>query len=334
MRLLVTQIGLRLSARLLIVALLVDYIVLSLGVAALEGWSVLDGFWFGMEALSTVGFGDLVPRTETGRLVALFLIPIGIVLGFGAGFLMIQDVVRTLINRKETTMVDPKLKDHTIVCGYGKIGQMVVTTLTNLGTPVCVVERREDRVRRLRDRGINHVAGDALDSEILQSCAIELANCVMATFENDADNVYLVLEARDLCPDITVIATASSADALRRLKLAGAHRVISPAAIAGEMLAKSAINPEVVDMMTDITEEGPASSAAIRQIAVQEDAWIAGKTLADIARAAPGALVMMVKKGDSMTLAPGGALEVEPGMILAVVGRASAVRKLSGREAP
>lgn len=323
----------RSGARLLIFALVGDYVVLSLGTAAIEGWTVLHGLYYGMESLTTVGFGDLTPVTDAGRILALVLIPVGIVLGFGAGFLMIQDAVRVLISRRDLDMVTSPLENHTIVCGYGRVGRVVVRTLQNLNRDVCVVERDPSKSSRLQDAGVDHVIGDAMDTEVLNRARVKYAKCVVTTFDSDADNVYLVLEVRDLGIDVTIIATGSGGEAARRLRLAGAHRVISPAAIAGEMLAKSAVNPEAVDLMTDVTDAS-WGDASIRQVAVQEDSWLAGRNLADIGSTVPGALVVMVKEGDSVTMAPGGDLVVRPGMILVIVGETSAVMALSAPEAP
>lgn len=323
----------RSGARLLVLALLGDYLVLSLGTALVEGWSLFDGFYYGMACLTTVGFGDLVPLTLGGRLFALILIPVGIVLGFGAGFLMIQDAVRVLINRRDLVMIDSNLDGHTIVCGYGKVGRVVARTLINLKRQVCVVERDPALTGRLEDDGIDHVIGDAMDTSVLERAGVDKASCVVTTFENDADNVYVVLEIRDLRSDLTIIASASGREAVRRLRLAGAHRVIAPPAIAGEMLAKSAINPEAIDLMTEVTDAS-ARDATIGQVVVQEQSWIAGRTLADIGKSAPGALVVMVKDGEEVTMAPGGTSSVRPGMVLVVVGQADAVRAMSAVEAP
>ena len=315
-------------------ALVANYVVLSLGTALVEeGWSSVDGFYYGMACLTTVGFGDLVPLSAAGRLLALFLIPVGIVLGFGAGFLMVQDAVRVLINRRDLVMIDSNLDGHTIVCGYGKVGRVVARTLLNLKRQVCVVERETGLCASLEDVGIDHVIGDALDSAVLQKARIDKASCVVTTFENDVDNVYVVLEVRDLCPQLTVIATGSGRDAVRRLRLAGAHRVIAAPAIAGEMLAKSAINPEAIDLMTDVTDAS-AGDASIGQVAVQEQAWIAGRTIADAGKSAPGALIVMIKEGDATTMAPAGTLVIRPGMVLVVVGQSGAVKALSDLEAP
>lgn len=317
----------------LVLALVGDFIVLSLGTALAEGWGVGTGLYYGMACLTTVGFGDVVPLTVIGRTLAVVLIPVGIVLGFGAGFLMIQDAVRVLINRRDLVMIDSNLDGHTIVCGYGKVGRVVARTLLNLKRQVCVVERDVGLLSRLEDDGIDHVIGDAMDTGVLRKAGIDRASCVVTTFENDADNVYVVLEVRDLRPELTIIASGSGRDALRRLKLAGAHRVIAPPAIAGEMLAKSSINPDAVDLMTEVTDAS-AGDATIGQVAVQEESWIAGRTLADIGKAAPGALVVMVKDGDRVTMAPGGTTSVNEGMVLVVVGKADAVKAMSAMEAP
>ena len=312
----------------LMLSLLLTYVALSAGMIYFENWRVLDGFYFGMEALTTVGFGEFTPTNDRSKILCLVLIPFGIALGFGAGFLLLQDAIRYVLNRRNPDMITGSPKEHTIVCGYGRVGEVVVRTLEPLGIPTVVIELNPDKQPRLEDAGLNHIIGSALDQEVLSRAGLEDAATVVSTFENDAQNVYLTLEVRDRRPDISVVATASNQEAIRPLRLAGATRVISPSSIAGEMLAKSAVNPDVIDILTEASDVS-SHGDTFGQVAVQEGSWLVGQTLSAVGKRAPGALVMMVKEDGKVRLAPGGSMAIREGMVLAVVGRSDSIRAMS-----
>ena len=321
------------GARGLLLLLNLNYFVLSFGTMIAEGWNALDSLYYGMACLTTVGFGDLAPQTTMGRLLALMLIPTGITIGFGAGFYLLQDGIRSALNRRNDSMISGRLERHTIVCGFGRIGRVVARTLHARKVPICVVEFEESKRAELEETGIDYVIGNAMNSSVLERAGIRSAASMITTFDNDANNVYVVLEAREFGGSITIIATASGQEAARRLKLAGAHRIVSPAAIAGEMLAKSAISPDMIDIMSEVTDVRPGE-ASFGQVAVVEGSWIAGLSLADVGRRLPGTLVVMVKNAGQVTLAPGGSQRIEPGMTLVVAGRADAVKALGAMGPP
>lgn len=328
-----TQRSLMTTSGLFLAALVGTFMALGLFTAAAEGWSVLDGLYFAMASITTVGYGDLHPTTTISKWLALILNPVGVFLVFGIGFLALTNILRNIVTRVEPKMVDSALQDHYIVCGYGKVGQVVVHTLRRMGKQLCVVDRSSEKVEELRSMGISYVVGDAMRHAVLEDALIKKAGTLVTTFDDDAHNVYVVLEARDLSPKVKVIATASNEDAARKLYLAGARRVVSPAAMAGDLLAKSAANPDMIDMLSDVSDVS-AGESSVSQVSVQEESWIAGLALREIGRRLPGVRVIIARSRGGTEVAPSGDLLLEPGMVLLVLGSSEGIRKLSKLEPP
>ena len=308
-------------------AFVLTYLALSILVAMAEGWSIMEGFYFGVMTLTTVGYGDLYPATAGGRLVVTILAPVGIALMFGIGLQLLHVRFQRLLERNKHMSVDPGLKDHFIVCGFGNIGRVVARTLRRMNKPVCVIERETSKEDDLREDGFDYVVGDAMDQRSLEAARVDRAQALVTTFDDDADNIYVVLEARDMRPDIKIMATTSSAATARKAVLAGAERVVSPQALAGEILAKSAMNPEMIDFMSEVSDP-TGTEDSIAQVSVEEGSWIAGRTLEEISRDVPGLRVMIAKSRQKKLIAPGGGLRVEPGMVLLVVGPPESIEKL------
>ncbi len=209
--------------------------------AGIEGWSLLDAFYYTMVTMLTIGFGDLTPQTALGKVLTISLAPVGLFLVFVIGFRIMEQTFRELIEGRWRRMerLAEASEGHVIVCGYGRLGTVVVEHLLEWGERVVVVERDEAKARRLADAGVPVVNGDALEERALRRAGIARARALIATFSDDTDNVYLVLEALEIRKDLTVISAASTLEAQRRLRLAGARHVISPILVGGEMLARS-----------------------------------------------------------------------------------------------
>lgn len=300
------------------------------GYSWLEGMSFFEALYLTVVTVTTVGYGDIAPETPGGRVLTLFLVPLGLVLVFGLGLSVFQEQLMDLVlrggaGRLERTISN--LRGHYIVCGYGRLGRGCAAALRRLGGTVVVVERDRQKVREAADKGMYFLVGDALEEEVLRRAGIERARAVISTFSDDTLNVYLTLEARDIRRDIEVISAAGGREASRRLYLAGATRVISPFSLGAELLAKSAVNPSILQMMSDvISTTTPGES--ISQLPVAEGSPLVGKELRELPAMGVQVRVMLVRQGGTTHLSPLGSFRIESGAVLAVVGESEELQKL------
>jgi voltage-gated potassium channel len=301
----------------------------TIGYMVLEGLPPLEALYLLVITVTTVGYGDLHPVTAGGRILTMLLVPMGLLLVFGLGVATMAGRLDDMIFRGGAGALRRKiagLKDHFIVCGYGRVGRGTAAMLRKLGGTVVVVERDPEQLRDIPP-DIFPVAGDALEEEVLLQAGIRRARSLIATFSDDTLNVYLVLEARDIRPDIEVTSTASSRESSRRLYLAGASRVVSPQVLGADILAKSAYNPAVYQLMSDMIGAEPLGGT-ITQVVVAPDSSLVGRSLGDFKELGIGGRVLLVRTPTSTVLSPSGDLRLEAGWVLVVIGEAAAIEKL------
>jgi len=324
-----SMIGQRSRQTYLAVAIGLLMVIGTAGYMVLEGLGLLEALYLLVITVTTVGYGDLHPVTTGGRILTMLVVPIGLLLVFGLGVVTMAGRLDDMLFRGGAGALRRRiagLKDHFIVCGYGRLGQGTAAMLKKLGGTVVVVERDPDRLRDIPP-DMHPVAGDALEEEVLLQAGIQRARSVIATFSADTLNVYLVLEARGLRPDIEVIATASSREAGRRLYLAGASRVVSPQVLGADILAKSAYNPAVYQVMSDMIG-AESLGGTITQVVIAPESSLAGRYLGDFKELGIGGRVLLVRTPTSTVLSPSGDLRLEAGWVLVVIGEAPDIEKL------
>jgi len=212
------------------------------------GW---DAFYMTVLALTTVEAPTRLTRTGQAFTVALLLVGVGAAL---YTFTLLATVVvegglpKRLQRRRHERMLE-SIKDHFIICGYGRIGSIVAHQFRRQRIPYVVIERSPDRVQVAIEDGALGVEADASREEVLKRCGVERARGLIAAVGTDAENVYAVLSARVLRPDLFIVGRAETEDATIKLKRAGANRVISPYQIGGVQIAQTALRPAVVDFM-------------------------------------------------------------------------------------
>jgi len=317
--------------RYLALAIGVLIVVGTLGYMIFEGLQPLEALYLLIMTVTTVGYGDLHPVTTGGRILTMLVVPIGLLLVFGLGVATMANRLDDMLHRGGAGALRRKLaglKDHFIVCGYGRLGQGTAAMLKRLGATVVVVDRDPERLRDLPS-DIFPVVGDALEEEVLLQAGIRRARSLIATFADDTLNVYLVLEARDIQPDVEVISAASSREAGRRLYLAGAARVVSPQVLGADILAKSAYNPAVYQLMSDMMGAEPLGGT-ISQVVIAPDSTLAGRSLGDFKKLGigGGGRVLLVRTPTSTILSPSGDLRLEAGWVLVVIGEHDAIERL------
>jgi voltage-gated potassium channel len=221
-----------------------------------------------------------------------------------------------------------RLKNHIVVCGHGRMGEAVVDVLRQRRLPFVVVEIEPDRCRSLEDAGEHVVRGDATDEAVLTSTNITEARTIITCLADDAHNVYTILLARQLNPEITAIARAVETGAEERLRLAGADRVLNPYKIGGMRLALTAIKPTVTDFI-DESLVGSSVELELAEIVIQPSSELAGKTLAGAeVRKRFGIIVVALKRGDRSIFNPDAGERIEGGDVMVALGPLAAIERV------
>jgi voltage-gated potassium channel len=219
-----------------------------------EDYPLIDAFFMTIITISTVGFGMIHPLSDTGKLFTsgLIMFSLGSLAWVGSNLArFIFD--GELINYLKTYRVDKKimkLKGHTIIVGYGRNGEQAAMELRDYGVDFVVIDKRENVVGRIReDENLLYIHGDATHEDILHQARIEHAKALIATTPNDADNVFVVLTARSINPELKIISRASEIESISKLRRAGATNVIMPERIGGQRMAKLVTQPDVVEFI-------------------------------------------------------------------------------------
>ena len=265
-------------------ALLVGLLLLgvgTLGYVGIEHMRFLDALFMTVITLSSVGYGEVKPLDTAGEIFTIGLILVGL----GTAAWLFTTVLETLTSeqtqrvlaQKRMSRVINSLKNHYIVCGYGRIGSEISQGYTQNKVPFLVIERSPERIGELREAGIPCVEGDAADDAVLMSAGIDRAAALIAVTPSDAGNTFIVLSARGLQQDLFIVARADAPQNEAKLLRAGASKVISPYTLGGRWMAVTAINPAVTDFVAAITQSDPAVFA-VREVEVSAASAYAGQT--------------------------------------------------------
>lgn len=245
------------SLRFIILAVFVAVAIGTLVFRWLEGWSILDSLYVTAQTVTTVGYGDLTPRTLAGRAFASVFMVVGVGIVLYALTFSMQSIVHSemiaTFGQKRLSRKMSKLRNHFIICGAGRVGSHLVRSLMGGDQTFIVIESNTQKVAELLDLGIPVLVRDATLEESLREAGVEHARGLAACLPDDADNVYVVLTARDLNPNLHIVARAAEEQAEAKLIRAGANRVVAPTIIGGHRMAVALTKPAVGDFIDSIT---------------------------------------------------------------------------------
>lgn len=322
---------------LLIVGLLGAVLTMgTVGFHVVEGWRWFDSFYMALVSLTTVGYEEVHPLTESGRIFNSALLIVGVTVVF-ASIGIISDLVLQLElgnyfgHRRTMRMLD-KISDHYIVCGAGRVGRGVIAELEQAGSKVVLIDSDTAKAAWGEERGIPTLIADASEDQTLLQAGIEKAQGLVAAIGSDAENVYVTLSARVLNPEIRIAARATSDQAEEKLRRAGASTVFTPYTFIGHRLAQALLRPHVVSFL-DVTSALRGSSGLeidIEQVRVGEKSSCVGKTIEEsgLHKKYGVILLAITRADDDMKFNPSGKTRIEAGNVLIAMGDRSMLQKM------
>lgn len=301
------------------------------GYMAIEGWSAMDALYMTFITLTTIGFNEVRPLSSAGRVFTIFIAIFGI---GGVAFIAtrIAQLLLTSQRLRERHMLKPisRMEGHFVVCGYGRIGRRICQDLRLADRRFVVIDRDEGEVEDLRERNSHFVIGDAEDEETLRSAGTDHARGLILALPEDSANVFVTLMARELNPDLFILARTNYHKNRRKLLHAGANKVVSPDEIGADRMAQVILRPNVDRFMEQVLRAG-ALGLLMDEVEVQEGAPIAGKSLADSSfRQQFDAIVIAVMDGETqeMRFNPTAHDKIHVSDILIVLGSQEMIERL------
>lgn len=271
----------------------------TIGFMLLEGENVLDAFFMSVVLISTVGIG-VAPESSGGKFLAIAIIASGVGTLFYAFGIFIEFLVggylADLLEERSMKKKIAELSGHYLICGYGRVGEQVGKEFVRSGKEFVVVDSNPDSIARCKDDGYLHVEGDAADDEVLHKAGLNRAKGLVACVDSDADNVFVTLSARVLCPDLWIVARANTEESRSKLRKAGADKVVSPYAIGGREMATLMLKPMVSDYL-DVVTGGGELELRVEQFELLPESPVIGKSIIQLKiRQETGANVLAVRK--------------------------------------
>jgi voltage-gated potassium channel len=299
-----------------------------------ESW--MQSFYRAVITTSLAGI-DSVPDNSGGQALSVLLIFCGVTIFAFLGAVVVEAIARGVVSgseRRRRKAIE-KLHDHTIICGYGRVGQRIADEFHGAGADFVIVDNDPEEVEAVREAGMLAVEGDAIEDEDLRAAGLERAKALIAALDSDAKNLYVTLSARNARPDLLIVSRASDEDAERKLRLAGADRVVMPYSTAGRVMANLVLKPQVASFLNVVTtQDGP--DLRFEQIEVPVGCQVIGKSIHDLhVRAHTGAsIVAVAKRGGTYHTRPSPETVFDAGDVIIGVGTSDDIRALEDLFAP
>src|SRR5215471_16190181 len=316
----------------LLVAVVVTLVVATIGFHETlhEPW--FQSFYRGVITVTLTGL-DSVPSNDSSRILSIVLVAAGLtIIGYAAAVIVeaiTGGVITGVLAERRRERTIEQLRDHFIICGYGRVGRRVASEFRATGVPFVVLDFHEDAVGAAKEDEVLLIEGDATRDENLRRAALDRARGLVAASDSDADNLYVVLSARSVRPDLTIVARASGEDAERKLTLAGADRVVLPYTTAGHVMANLVLKPQVTAFL-DVVTTSTGPDLELAEIEVRETCEAAGQTIRELRiRHETGAIVVAFRKPDgSFDTTPEPDTPIEVGDVLIGVGSPDEIQRL------
>jgi voltage-gated potassium channel len=271
------------------------------GYMIIEGWSFLDALFMTVTTVTTVGYREVQPLDNSGRIFTIVLVLFGV----GVAFYILTTLVQTVVEGEFAQALGVRrmqarigaLRDHYVLCGFGRVGEEIALEYAERQVPFVIVENNPEAIERAEQHGYLIIPGDATQDAILEKAGIRYARALMAASDSDAGNTYITLTAKALRPELFVISRVGQPASEPRVRRAGADRVISPYKLAGRRMALSALQPLTVDFF-DVLASGRAGGQILAELVVSDESDIAGREVHDVLHRCGATTLLAVQHAD------------------------------------
>ncbi|HZS30188.1 MAG TPA: potassium channel protein [Gaiellaceae bacterium] len=326
------------QAGLLLGAVVVTLAGGTLGFSAILGEAWFQALYRTVMTVTLAGL-DTVPPSDGARVLSIVLVFAGLTIIAYAGAVIVEAIAGgvltgALADRRRQRTIE-HLSDHYIICGYGRVGRRVAEEFRAAGVRYVVLDFHEAAVAAAKDRDELLVEGDATEDEDLERAGLSRARGLVAASDSDADNLYVTLSARSTQPELIIVARASDADAERKLKVAGANRVVLPYTAAGAVMANLVLKPQVTEFL-DVVTTATGPDLQLAEIEVHPTCAAAGRTIRELRiRHETGAIVVALRKPDgTFDTTPEPDTPIEAGDVLIGVGSPDEIGRLEDLFSP
>jgi len=311
------------------------FIIGTLGFHFIEGWNYLDAFFMTLITITTIGYQEIHPLTEIGKSfdIVLIFLGVGSAAYTFASFtrFVVEGEMQRYFGRRRLDKTIMRMSGHYIVCGNGRIGSLISQELQHSNKSFLVIDTDPGVMESLERTGIPHILGNASDEDVLMKAGIKRAKGLIATASSDMTNVYIILIAKELNPDLFVLARAETEDSVKNLRRAGANKVVSPYLIGGRHMANIILKPTVVDFIELATGEKIEDYIIqMEGFKIREDSRLVGKTLKDAPiRKDIGLIVVAVRdRNGRMIFNPGADHTISVDDVLVCIGDTAALKSM------
>ena len=300
----------------------------------LEKWNFLDSLYMTVITLTTVGFSEVHPINEQGRILTMTILVSGLgVVGYLVGTLtqiLVEGQLLRIMGRKKLERQIEKLKDHIIICGYGRVGRIICEEIyRSKPTPLVVIDNNSTVTSKIEEDGHLYLLGDATEEQCLLRAGIRSAKGLATALDSEADNVYITLTAKGLKPSLFIIARAGRIGSEKKLLQAGANHVVSPHQIGGYRMAQALLRPNVTEFI-DFATHDPGAGMGMEEIPVRPNSKLTDVALVDSGiRKELDLIIVAIKKVDgTMLFNPASHTTIQIGDTLIALGQRSSLIKL------
>lgn len=299
----------------------------------IEKLAFLDALYMTVITISTVGYGEVRPMQDAGRIFTIVLI---LSAATTAAYMftqiaqaLVETSLRQIFSRRAMEKRIAELANHVIVCGFGRMGHVVADELVRNGVALVIVEKDLMREPALRDSGHAYVLGSAVSDEVLLRAGIARARAIVVGTGSDSDNVFISLSARELNPSVRIHARGESDTALRRLEQAGAHQAVSAYHMGGTRMVNAILRPAVVDFL-EISRPGYGDEIDLEEVRIAPGCALAGQSVRELEARVPRLRVVGLKRGEApIELVPDETTQVFSGDLVVAIGDRGSLAKIA-----
>lgn len=319
--------------RLLIILLIILFIG-TIGYMSIEGWSPLESLYMTVITITTVGYGEVKEVSVAGRIFTILIIFLGIgIIAYILGMVaqaMVDLQVRSIIGRKKLGLKIRSLKNHYIICGFGRIGKIITLELKSDKLPMVVIDNDPEEMQDLENEDIPYITNDATSEEVLLEAGVERAKGLVSVVASDADNLFITMSARTLNPQLFILARADEEATQKKLMRAGANKVVMPYLIGGQKMAQIITKPAVTDFL-EFAVDNRDIGLEMGELVVGEKCRLHGCSLVDseIRQDLDVIIVAIRTREGEMKFNPSSQTLIEAGDTLISLGKSDDLEKLA-----